>query len=95
MSAQLCFEKLDPSWIWFQYVSLHTAVISSEDPIQVQSESVRNSVSQNSRMLPPSKRFKMENSIPVVQNGIETARTGTADCHVSAARLLYVVHVWN
>lgn len=30
LSAKLCFEKLDLSWIWFQYVSLHTAVISSE-----------------------------------------------------------------
>lgn len=45
--------------------------------IQVQSDSVRDSVSQNSKMLPPSKRFKMENSIPVHQNGIETPKTGT------------------
>lgn len=28
-------------------------------------------------MLPPSKRFKMENSLPVHQNGVETPRTGT------------------
>lgn len=27
-------------------------------------------------MLPPSKRFKMENSLPVHQNGVETPRTG-------------------
>lgn len=33
---------------------------------------------ENSKMLPPSKRFKMENSIPVQQNGIETPRTGDA-----------------
>ncbi|XP_069392363.1 zinc finger protein 839 isoform X2 [Paralichthys olivaceus] len=31
---------------------------------------------ENSKMLPPSKRFKMENSVPVHQNGIETHRTG-------------------
>lgn len=31
---------------------------------------------QNSKMLPPSKRFKMENSVPVHQNGIEAPRTG-------------------
>lgn len=31
---------------------------------------------QNSKMLPPSKRFKMENSVPVHQNGIEATRTG-------------------
>lgn len=28
-------------------------------------------------MLPPSKRFKMENSVPVHQNGIEAPKTGT------------------
>nr|XP_020477041.1 mucin-5AC-like [Monopterus albus] len=31
---------------------------------------------ENSKMLPPSKRFKMENSVPVHQNGIEVPRTG-------------------
>ncbi|XP_054653689.1 uncharacterized protein znf839 isoform X2 [Dunckerocampus dactyliophorus] len=31
---------------------------------------------ENSKMLPPSKRFKMENSVPLHQNGIE--RTGTS-----------------
>ncbi|AWP15950.1 putative zinc finger protein 839 [Scophthalmus maximus] len=31
---------------------------------------------ENSKMLPPSKRFKMENSVPVHQNGIEMLRTG-------------------
>ncbi|XP_031696773.1 uncharacterized protein LOC116379003, partial [Anarrhichthys ocellatus] len=31
---------------------------------------------ENSKMLPPSKRFKMENSVPIHQNGIETHRTG-------------------
>lgn len=31
---------------------------------------------ENSKMLPPSKRFKMENSVPIHQNGTETHRTG-------------------
>ncbi|XP_053290083.1 uncharacterized protein LOC128450571 [Pleuronectes platessa] len=31
---------------------------------------------ENSKMLPPSKRFKMENSVSVHQNGIETLKTG-------------------
>ncbi|KAM4625629.1 zinc finger protein 839 [Polymixia lowei] len=29
---------------------------------------------ENSKMLPPSKRFKMENSIPIHQNGVESSR---------------------
>ncbi|XP_067471402.1 zinc finger protein 839 isoform X2 [Thunnus thynnus] len=33
---------------------------------------------ENSKMLPPSKRFKMENSVPVQQNGIELHRTVTS-----------------
>ncbi|KAG7277756.1 hypothetical protein CRUP_023044 [Coryphaenoides rupestris] len=33
---------------------------------------------ENSKMLPPSKRFKMENSVPVEQNGIETSSTGNS-----------------
>ncbi|KAK2892339.1 zinc finger protein 839 isoform X1 [Channa argus] len=32
---------------------------------------------ENSKMLPPSKRFKMENSVPVQQNGIESKTGGT------------------
>lgn len=32
---------------------------------------------QNSKMLPPSKRFKMENSVPVHHNGLEKPKTGT------------------
>uniref|UniRef100_A0A8P4G9P7 C2H2-type domain-containing protein n=1 Tax=Dicentrarchus labrax TaxID=13489 RepID=A0A8P4G9P7_DICLA len=54
-----------------------TDSVAAKHLIQVRSDSVRNSVSQNSKMLPPSKRFKMENSIPVHQNGLETPRTGT------------------
>lgn len=40
---------------------------------------------ENSKMLPPSKRFKMENSVPVHQNGIETPRAvGTAVTSVTS-----------
>lgn len=52
---------------------------------------------ENSKMLPPSKRFKMENSVPVHHNGLETPKTGgTAvtsvtplkSCSVSVAPLV-------
>lgn len=52
---------------------------------------------QNSKMLPPSKRFKMENSVPVHQNGIEMSIPGTvlySDHHYSTlgTTLLTWVH---
>uniref|UniRef100_A0A8C9XG61 Zinc finger protein 839 n=1 Tax=Sander lucioperca TaxID=283035 RepID=A0A8C9XG61_SANLU len=36
----------------------------------------------NSKMLPPSKRFKMENSVSIHQNGIQTVKTGTTSTPV-------------
>lgn len=38
---------------------------------------------ENSKMLPPSKRFKMENSVPVHQNGIEIPKTGVTSAPVA------------
>uniref|UniRef100_A0A672I9T6 C2H2-type domain-containing protein n=1 Tax=Salarias fasciatus TaxID=181472 RepID=A0A672I9T6_SALFA len=39
-------------------------------------------LAQNSKMLPPSKRFKMENSVLVHQNGIEASTAGTPSSSV-------------
>lgn len=83
---------ISETWICYLLYSNRKDSVAAKLLIQVQSDSVRNSVSQNSKMLPPSKRFKMENSIPVHQNGIETPRTGTST--TSVLHLYYTTHYY-